>query len=94
MLRYSNMPPRRRECKPVTKAMAQQRRTEALNRRFRFASDIFFSLAACVIIFSAVTNRPMLGKAPQVGDMLVITSAGTAPGASLARVSARLIAGP
>ena len=87
-------PPRRRADKPVTKAMAQQRRTEALNRRARLAFSIFYGLAAMVIIFNAANRAPIAGSGPQVGDMLHVTASAIAPDAALATVPARLIAGP
>jgi hypothetical protein len=94
MLRYDNRPPRRRPRKPMTKAMAQQDRAETLNRRARMAFTVFYGLAAGVIVFSAAAKTPMTGPAPQVGDVLPITAAATAPGAALADVPARLLTGP
>ena len=94
MLRYEDKPPRRRVNRPVTKAMAVQRRTEALNRRIRFGFSMFYGLAAAVILVSTLAKTPMASASPQVGDVLSITTAATAPGARLAAVPARLLAGP
>jgi hypothetical protein len=94
MLRYDNKPPRRRQAKPVTKAMAQQRRTEALNEHARMAFTVFYSLAAIVIVFGMAGRTPAPAATPQVGDVLHVTSAATAPGAYLAAVPARLVEGP
>jgi hypothetical protein len=95
MLRYQNKPPRRRLDKPVTKAITVQRRTEALNRRIRIGFAVFYSLAATVLLCTAVAKTPLAaGPSPQVGDVLQITTAATAPGAPLATVPARLLAGP
>jgi hypothetical protein len=93
MLRYEDKPPKRRR-KPTTKAMAQQNRAETLNRRARFAFTVFYGLAAAVIVGSAMAQTPMSGPTPQVGDVLSITAAATAPGATLADVPARLLTGP
>lgn len=94
MLRYDNKPPRRRVDKPVTKAIAVQRRTETLTRRARFGFTLFYGLAATVIVVSALAKTPLAAASPQVGDMLHITTAATAPGARLATVPARLLTGP
>lgn len=94
MLRYHDKPPRRRVEKPVTKAMAQQRRTEALNRRARMAFTIFYGLAAMVIVCSAAAKTPVSGPTPAVGDELPVSSAATALEAPVADVPARLLAGP
>jgi hypothetical protein len=94
MLRYDNRPPRRRVDKPVTKTIAAQRRTETLNRRARFVFTLFYGLAAAVIVVSALAKTPLAGASPQVGDVLHITTAATAPGARLAMVPARLLTGP
>jgi hypothetical protein len=94
MLRYDNKPPRRREQKPVTKAMAQQRRTEALNGHARMAFTVFYSLAAVVIVVGMAGKMPMAAATPQVGDVLHISTAARAPGALLATVQARLVTGP
>ena len=94
MLRYENKPPRRRVEKPVTKAMAVQRRTETLNRRVRLAFTAFYGVAAAVLVVSAVAKTSMAGPLPQVGDVLHITTAATAQGARLALVPAKLLTGP
>jgi hypothetical protein len=94
MFRYDNRPPRRREMKPVTKAMAQQRRTEALNDHARTAFTIFYSLAAVVIFVGMVGTAKVTAVTPQVGDVLHITRAARAPGAPFATVQARLVTGP
>jgi hypothetical protein len=95
MLRYDNKPPRRRVDKPVTKAMAVQRRTEAINRCVRMGFTVFYSLAATVLVCTAVAKTPAVtGPSPLVGDVLQITTEATAPGARLVAVPARLLAGP
>jgi hypothetical protein len=95
MLRYDNKPQRRRVDKPVTKAVAVQRRTEALNRRIRMGFGVFYCLAAAVVFCTAMAKTPLItGPAPQVGDVLNITTTITAPGARLAMVPARLLTGP
>ena len=94
MLRYDNKPPRRRVDKPVTKAVAVQRRTEELNRRVRFGFTMFYGLAAAVVVVSALAKTSIASASPQVGDVLHISTAATAPGAQLAEVPARLLAGP
>lgn len=95
MLRYDNKPPRRRVDRPVTKAVAVQRRTEELNRRARFGFTLFYGLAATVVVVSALARTPLAtAAAPQVGDVLHVTTTATAPGARLAEVPARLLAGP
>jgi len=95
MLRYDNRPPRRRVDKPVTKAVAVQRRTEALNRRIRIGFAVLYSVAGMVILGAAVAHTPLAtGPSPRVGDVLHITTAATAPGAPLAEVPARLLSGP
>lgn len=95
MLRYSNKPPRRRVDRPVTKAVAVQRRTEALNRRVRFGFTLFYGVAATVAVLSMLAKTPIASAAsPQVGDVLHISTEATAPGARLAMVPARLLSGP
>lgn len=93
MLRYPVKPPQRPQQKAVTKAVARQRRTEALNRRFRLACDMFCCLAAGIVI-GGMVKGPIAVPAPKMGDMLLVSKAEIAPGASLADVPAHLVAGP
>jgi hypothetical protein len=93
MLRYHNKPPRRHMDKPVTKAIAQQRRAESTDKLFQAFSSVYFSLMG-LIILGLVIFQGYASAAPRVGDQLHFNHAVLGPGFAPTSVAAQSIAGP
>jgi len=94
MLRYHNKPPKRPE-KPVTRAVAQQRRTELSKRRFRLAIEIcYVTLVGFLLLQWAGGGLSAAERVAQPGDMLRIAANEVPPGARASAVPANLVLSP
>ncbi len=95
MLKYSNKPPRRRQGKPVVKAIAPQRKAEEFHSNFRAGVRMVYSGVAVFLVLHGINSAlPQPGADAQVGDMLNLSPAVVPPGAVESAVQARLVTDP
>lgn len=93
MLRYSKRPPPRDTNKPVTKAIAQQRRAEGRDQRFQSVISFYF-VCMGLLLLGAVIAQTIATSAPRVGDQLTFNRALLGPGFIPASLEARPVTGP
>jgi hypothetical protein len=79
--------------KPVTKAIAQQRRAEAADKLFQAFISVYFCLMGLIILCLAIFQA-QASAVPRVGDQLRFNHAVLGPGFAPTSVAAQSIAGP